>query len=587
MRRFGSTIPPIRNDEDFRMRYLALATDYDGTLATNGQASADAIAAVARLRESGRRAILVTGRRLEDLSKVLPELNLFDFIVAENGAVVYAPATKEVTLLGEPPQTEFIERLRSLGVNPIEVGQVVIATWLPNQGAVLQAIRDTGLELLIVFNKSAVMVLPTGINKATGLGHALQKLGLSFHEAVGIGDAENDHSFLTRCECSVAVANAAPSILRFADFVTKSEAGEGVAELVEKLIVDDLVSMQGKVKRNLISVGVRADGNAITIPPYGTSILVAGPSGSGKSTVTAGIVERLIEQTYQICIIDPEGDYGTLQGVITLGDPHHSASINEVLSILEDPKMNINVNLLGIQLADRPAFFGQLFPSLRTLRTRTGRPHWMVLDEAHHLLPLDWGHLPEVLPQKLGETMLVTVHPEHLAATVLQLVDAIIAVGPAPEKTIRNFSMASGHTLAWPEGLSHKMGQAVVWFPRTGVPPSSMRIIPPTGERIRHRRKYAEGNMRYHSFYFRGPNNRHNIKAHNLAIFSQIAEGIDEETWLFHLHRGDYSKWFREAVKDPYLAEQTERIEQRRGLHPLETRDLLRRLIDARYTLPE
>jgi hydroxymethylpyrimidine pyrophosphatase-like HAD family hydrolase len=569
------------------MRYLALATDYDGTLATNGQASTDAIAAIARLRESGRRAILVTGRRLEDLSKVLPGLNLFDFVVAENGAVVYAPATKEVTLLGEPPPTEFIERLRSLDVNPIDVGQVVIATWLPNQGAVLQAIRDTGLELLIVFNKSAVMVLPTGINKATGLGHALQKLGLSFHEAVGIGDAENDHSFLTRCECSVAVANAAPSILRLTDFVTKCEAGEGVAELVDKLIIDDLVSMQGEVKRNLISIGLRADGNAIKVPPYGTSILVAGPSGSGKSTVTAGIVERLIEQTYQICIIDPEGDYGTLQGVITLGDPHHSASINEVLSILEDPKMNINVNLLGIQLADRPAFFGQLLPSLRTLRTRTGRPHWMVLDEAHHLLPLDWGHLPEVLPQKLGETMLVTVHPEHLAATVLQLVDAITAVGPAPEKTIRNFSMASGHTLDWPEGLSHKSGQAIVWFPRTGEPPSSMRIIPPKGERIRHRRKYAEGNMRYHSFYFRGPNNRHNIKAHNLGIFSQIAEGIDEETWLFHLHRGDYSKWFRDAVKDPYLAGQTERIERQRDLHPMETRNLVRGLIDARYTLPE
>lgn len=93
--------------------------------------------------------------------------------------------------------------------------------------------------------------------------------------------------------------------------------------------------------------------------------------------------------------------------------------------------------------------------------------------------------------------------------------------------------------------------------------------------------------MRYHSFYFRGPDNRNNIKAHNLAIFSQIAEGIDEETWLFHLHRSDYSKWFRDAVKDPYLAEQTERIEQRRGLSPMETRNLIRRLIDARYTLPE
>ena len=167
------------------MRYLALATDYDGTLATNGQASADAIATIARLRGSGRRAILVTGRRLEDLSKVLPELNLFDYVVAENGAVVYAPGTKEVTLLGEPPRTEFIERLRSLGVNPIEVGQVVIATWLPNQGAVLQAIQDTGLELLIVFNKSAVMVLPTGINKATGLGLRAAKAGTVFSRSRG------------------------------------------------------------------------------------------------------------------------------------------------------------------------------------------------------------------------------------------------------------------------------------------------------------------------------------------------------------------------------------------------------------------
>jgi hydroxymethylpyrimidine pyrophosphatase-like HAD family hydrolase len=569
------------------MRYLALATDYDGTLATDGYASADAIATIARLRESGRRAILVTGRRLEELFKVFPKLNLFDYVVAENGAVVYAPGTKEVTLLGEPPAAEFLARLKSLGVNPIEVGQVVIATWLPNQGAVLQAIQETGLELHIIFNKRAVMVLPAGINKATGLGYALQKLGLSFHEAVGIGDAENDHSFLARCECSVAVANAAPSILQLADFVTQGEAGKGVAELVEKLIVDDLFSMQGKVERNLISIGLRADGTATTIPPYGTSILVAGPSGSGKSTVTAGIVERLIEQTYQVCIVDPEGDYGTLQGVIKLGDSHHSASINEVLSILEDPKVNINVNLLGIQLADRPAFFGQLFPSLRTLRTRTGRPHWMVLDEAHHLLPLDWGHLPEVLPQKLGETVLVTVHPEHLATTILLLVDAIIAVGPSPEKTIGSFSAASGHALVWPEGLSQKMGQAVVWFPRSGEPPFSISIIPPKGDRIRHRRKYAEGNMRYHSFYFRGPDNRHNIKAHNLAIFSQIAEGIDEETWLFHLHRGDYSKWFRGAVKDPYLADQTEGVERRRGLRPMETRNLVRRLIDTRYTLPE
>ena len=110
--------------------------------------------------------------------------------------------------------------------------------------------------------------------------------------------------------------------------------------------------------------------------------------------------------------------------------------------------------------------------------------------------------------------------------------------------------------------------------------------MPGPAERIRHHRKYAEGNMRYHSFFFRGPENRHNLKAHNLAIFSQIAEGIDEKTWLFHLRRGDYSRWFRGAVKDRYLADQAERIEQRQDLRPTETRKLIRSLIEARYTLP-
>jgi hypothetical protein len=211
----------------------------------------------------------------------------------------------------------------------------------------------------------------------------------------------------------------------------------------------------------------------------------------------------------------------------------------------------------------------------------------MVLDEAHHLLPLDWGHLLEVLPQELGEMILVTVHPDHLAARILSLIDVVIAVGPSPDKTIKSFSDARGQALVWPDGLSYKKGQAVVWFPRAGKPPFSISILSPRGDRIRHRRKYAEGNMRYHSFYFRGPDNRHNIKAQNLAIFSQIADGIDEETWLFHLRRGDYSRWFRDAVKDAYLAEQTARVERQHSLRPIETRNLIRDLIEARYTLPE
>jgi hypothetical protein len=360
-----------------------------------------------------------------------------------------------------------------------------------------------------------------------------------------------------------------------------------VAELVDEMIENDLSRLHGRLPQNLIEIGSDANGNAVTVPPYGLNILIAGPSGSGKSTVTAGIVERLIEQAYQVCIVDPEGDYGTVAEVLTLGSTRYAVTVNQALAVLEDPKMNLNINLLGIPVADRPAYFGRLFPSLQAMRTRTGRPHWIVLDEAHHMMPPDWGHVGKALPQRLGETILVTVHPEHVAPMTLSLVDVVIAVGHSPDETLGKFADATGRPHPRPEGLSHQSGHAVVWFPRNGEAPFSMKLRSGRAERIRHLRKYAEGNMRNDSFYFRGPAGRHNLKAQNLVIFSQIAEGIDEETWLFHLRRGDYSRWLRYAVKDPYLADQTERIEQRQDLQAAETRDLIRSFIEARYTLPE
>jgi hypothetical protein len=169
----------------------------------------------------------------------------------------------------------------------------------------------------------------------------------------------------------------------------------------------------------------------------------------------------------------------------------------------------------------------------------------------------------------------------------LPLVDVVIVVGHSPKKTLKAFADAAGQTFGWPGGLSYQRGHAVVWFSRSGKAPFSMRIMSRRVERIRHLRKYAEGNMRDDSFYFRGPTGRHKLKAQNLVIFSQIADGIDEETWLFHLYRGDYSRWFREAVKDSYLADHAERIEQRKDLRPAETRELMLSFIEGRYTLPE
>src|SRR5512132_3540739 len=187
------------------MRYHALACDYDGTLAHDGRVSSTTVASLERLRESGRRLVMVTGRLLDDLMTVFDRLDLFDAVVAENGAVVHFPSTRETLILGAMPPAIFIETLRRAGATPLAVGRCIVATWEPFETVVLEAIRDLGLELHVIFNKGAVMVLPAGVNKATGLACALEQMGLSAHNAVGVGDAENDHAFLSACECAVAV----------------------------------------------------------------------------------------------------------------------------------------------------------------------------------------------------------------------------------------------------------------------------------------------------------------------------------------------------------------------------------------------
>ena len=288
------------------MRYIALASSYDGTLAKDGEVTETTIAALERLRQSGRKLILVTGRELPDLEKVFPRWALCDRIVAENGAVLYTPATREKQVLAEAPNPKLVETLRRRGVTPLSVGDSIVATWRPHENTVLEVIRDLGLELHVVFNKGAVMILPANVNKMTGLKAALKTLGISEHNTVGVGDAENDHAFLKRCEFSVAVANALPSLKETADVTTRADHGAGVEELIDRILADDLASCDPPRR----ALEIARDGESpVCIRAYGSSLLVAGASGSGKSTFVAGFLESLIEKHYQVCLIDPEGDY--------------------------------------------------------------------------------------------------------------------------------------------------------------------------------------------------------------------------------------------------------------------------------------
>jgi HAD superfamily hydrolase (TIGR01484 family) len=231
------------------MHYLALACDYDGTLAKDGVVSPQTISALECVRASGRKFILITGRLLEDLQKVFPRLDLFAYVVAENGALLYNPADATEKLLGEAPPRQFIQALQERGVTPLVTGRVIVASLHPNEKTIVDVIGKLGLERQVIFNKGAVMVLPTEVNKGTGLVAALQELKFSAHNVVGVGDAENDLSFLSLCECSVAVANALPSLKEQADYTTKADNGDGVTELIEQLLANDLKILDQRVGR--------------------------------------------------------------------------------------------------------------------------------------------------------------------------------------------------------------------------------------------------------------------------------------------------------------------------------------------------
>ena len=221
------------------MRFLALATDYDGTLATDGAVDPETVAALRRLAATGRTLILVTGRQLNDLLRVFPEAGLFAAVVAENGAVLYRPGSGEMRVLAPPPPAHFVETLQRRRVEPLWRGQVVVATVQPNDTAVVDVIRELGLDLQVILNKGSVMVLPASVDKATGLRAALDELALAPEHVVAIGDAENDQAFLATCGYGVAVANALEPLKAASKHVTRGEAGAGVREIIDWLLVED------------------------------------------------------------------------------------------------------------------------------------------------------------------------------------------------------------------------------------------------------------------------------------------------------------------------------------------------------------
>jgi len=566
------------------MRYHILAADYDGTLAQDGIVADTTINALRRLRDSGRKVLLVTGRRLEPVLDLFSEVSLFERIVAENGALLFDPKSGRETLLADAPKAEFIEALRSQGVVRLEIGRCIVATWRPFETIALELIQEFGLDLQIIFNKDAVMLLPSGVNKASGLIKALHSLGYSPHNTVAIGDAENDAAMMRICSVAVAVDNSVLSVKEMADIVLTKPRGEGVEELIERMMGSDLIELR-ELPDRLLPIGSTLSGQPFSIPSYGDSMLVTGGPGGGKSRFAISLLESLTKRGEQCCVIDPEGDYQGLENSITLGTPDRAPEVEEVIGVLEQPDDHCIVSFFGIEKQLRPGYFNKLFRAISELRSRTGRPHWIIVDEAHYAAPKDWQPAEMWSGDELAGIVFITAYHDQISTAVLDHVDWIVSIAKEPQNAIAQCCKLMGEDLPDfhpPEDFRDH--RALAWRRGEKRPTWFSRLAPQSDGGQRHQHSYYEGDMDDElQFVFRGPENKMSLAVSNLKEFIKTATGIDDETWLHHLRHHDYSDWFRGIIKDEELAAEIEVIERTQDLSPEKSRKLIANHIHERF----
>jgi hydroxymethylpyrimidine pyrophosphatase-like HAD family hydrolase len=382
------------------MWFQVLACDYDGTLATAGKIAPATARALERVRATGRRVVLVTGRRLDDLLDVCPEVDLFDLVVAENGAVLLAPGTGEIEDLAAPPQPSLLARLEAKGV-PFSVGRVIVATVDPHGSKVRDAIRELGLELDVILNREAVMVLPRGVSKESGLERALDRLAISPHNAVAVGDAENDEAFLRRAGLAVAVANAVPSLAAQADIVTTAPDGAGVRELIDAWILPDFEPLRRRLLHRTITLGRRPDGEPLDYPVLGPPLLVTGATRGAATPLVERLVAQLVDEDYVVWLLEARDDDrpGIAQrlGIRALGaaelelarferfgQAERSDGAGRALLPSQRPA-SLVLDVTPLARRQRLDASRRFLRAVVRQRAESGAPHWVVIDEAQEV----------------------------------------------------------------------------------------------------------------------------------------------------------------------------------------------------------
>jgi hydroxymethylpyrimidine pyrophosphatase-like HAD family hydrolase len=503
--------------------FRAVACDLDGTLAVNDVVSADVLDAIGRAR-ADRAVLLVTGRTRADLDRVFPGLvTHFDAVVTENGAVMRTAAGERQ--LHEPVDPLVDKALADRGVST-QRGQVLVALDGRDVAAASEVIAELGLDYQVVHNRGAAMILPPGVTKGSGLLSALDQLGLSAHNTVAVGDAENDFALLQSAEVGVAVPNAIPSLAEHADLVLEQPNGAGVSDLLS----GPLLSGRQRLcpSRHRVPIGQFDDGMAVPIPGSQSSVLRSGESGSGKSYLAGLLAERWIEAGYSVLVVDPEGDHLGLAdrpGVHVVDAATHLPAPSDLLAIARPNHASLVLDLSGLSIEDKLAYLRRLPAAIAAERTRWGFPHWVIYDEAHQR---EWLDDCSAIGGTVAEpgTCLVTWQPDCLPAEIRRTVDVNLTVSQVA---------SDGVAL---RGVVELAGQ-----------PSRPFVV---GKRVsthvRHRHKYAArplpSNRR---FYFRD---------------QDAGDPVAAATLEYHLSRQDFSRWVIGTLADHALGADLAGIER-------------------------
>jgi hydroxymethylpyrimidine pyrophosphatase-like HAD family hydrolase len=548
------------------LRFSVLALDYDGTIARDGVLDGHVKDAIREARDRGIAVILVTGRILSDLQRVTGDLHFVDAAVAENGAVLAFP-NGHSWLIGRPPAPELVDELRRRGI-AFTAGQCLLETDAALAPQILAVIRELELPYVLLFNRGRVMVLPQAISKATGLRYALTALRLSAHNAIAIGDAENDHDLLAACEIGVAVGWGSPALQRSAHEVIH---GDGPADLAPyiRYICSTMQLPPDRVGRNKIMMGTTDRGAPLVFPIRNQNVLITGDPRSGKSWAAGVFCEQLMLHDYCTCVIDPEGDYEQLEAlprVATWRGVDPLPPLPDLARLLRHPDVSVVISMSHTPYKEKVEYLMTLLPMLASLRRRTGLPHRIVIDEAHYFL--HEANVKEMLDLELGSYTLVTCRASDLNLDVRKAMEIVCATRiAAPQEAQAMQTMFGGGAADWSATLaSLKDGEAVLLSspPEAGGKLQRFSFLPRLTAHVRHRSKYFDVPIPPgREFAFTRDGNPVGPPCRTLKDFVAALGGMPDAVLDGHARRGDFSRWFQDVFHDYPLASDLRKLEQR------------------------